>query len=266
MANAHRRQVARVVEKALTEDELVRFLAQESTSCATGLRNRALLALMATSGLRVSEALGLRTRDIVRDGGAMSVRLRSTKAGIFDLVPVNGEAAQLLERWLERRRAFRVGRDAPVFCTISEGTLRHGTPSREGFGPGSCEKHLSPGRPLSRQYVHALCRRLGERAGIEGKRVSPHSLRHTCGTLVYKHTRDRLKTRKLLRHSNEAITEGYIAAGQLDTRDAVEALPRVTGTAPEHDEGDGQVDKLAAVLKALPRTTREALASLILSD
>ena len=245
MASKRREQVARVAEKALAADEVRRFMAQETTTNTTGLRNKAMLLLMATSGLRVSEALGIMPRDIVRNGDTLTVRLPSTKAGVADAVPVNTEAGQLLLRWLDRRGALGLNGSVPVFCTVSEG-------ERQGFGGRG---RTTPGKPMSRQYVFALCKRLGEQAGI-GRPVSPHCLRHTAGTLAYLATRDRLATRKLLRHGSDSVTEGYIAAAQLDTRAAVDALPRLTDE--ERPEPETLVDPMAAFVATLTPEQRAA--------
>ena len=249
----------------MTEQELRAFLAAETTTSPSGLRNKALLTLMATSGLRVGEALALRPRDLVRDGEGYSVRLANTKAGVPDVVPVNAEAAALLGHWLERRQALGLNGGAPIFCTVSTGTLVHGVPERsmtdgrftKTKGRSTQERDLTVGRPLTRQYVHTLVKRLAEQAGIDPARVSAHSLRHTCGTLVYKHTSDRLTTQKLLRHGAASVTEGYIAAAQLDTRAAVDALPSVLS----EPEPAPSPDPMAAFVATLNEQQREALAA-----
>jgi len=231
-------KAAKLMEKVLTEDELRALLAQETTTSATGLRNKALLLLMATSGLRVSEALGLRPADLEREKGeVVAVTLPATKAGVKQKAGVNPEAAALIDRWLEKRKGLGINGRAPVFCTVTEG-------AKTGFATGG---RVKPGQPLSRQYVHKLVRDLARRAGIEGKRVSPHSLRHTFGTLLAR-TKPGAVVQKALRHATPDVTNLYVHIGMGEVREAVNGLPALTDEAPkETPEPHADDDRLAAL-------------------
>jgi len=255
MTTKRQAQAAKIAEKAMTTDEVRAFLAQETTSSPTGLRNKALLTLMVTTGLRVSEALGIRPRDLETDDGeVVAARLPDTKAGVPQKVEVNEEARHLLHRWMERRKALGIGARSPVFCTVTTGAAT-------GFADDG--GRVKPGGPLSRQYVHKLVRTLAKRAGIEGKRISPHSLRHTFGTEVAR-TQPQAVVQAALRHTTPDMSSHYVHIAQADVRKAVGALPRFTDEGPdEKPEPDTEALELAAKIAAMTPEAREALRGLL---
>ncbi|MEL6741912.1 MAG: site-specific integrase, partial [Planctomycetota bacterium] len=139
--------------EVFTEDEVRALIAACSTRGVTGHRNRALLAILWRTGVRISEALELRPYDVDFKNGTVRVRLgkglkpRTTVLSDLDALP-------LVERWLEEREKLQaVGEGAPLFCTLK------GTPTDPSYA-----RHLMP--------------RLAKRAGLE-RRVHPHGLRHT---------------------------------------------------------------------------------------
>ena len=139
--------------EVFTEDEVRALIAACSTRGVTGHRNRALLAVLWRTGVRISEALELRPHDVDFKNGTVRVRLgkglkpRTTVLSDLDALP-------LLERWLEQRGKLQAVRQgAPLFCTLK------GTPTDPSYA-----RHLLP--------------RLAKRAGLE-RRVHPHGLRHT---------------------------------------------------------------------------------------
>ena len=252
MKKATQQKAARIMEKVLTEDELGALLAQETTTSPTGLRNKALLLLMATSGLRVSEALGVRPGDLEREKGeVVAVNLSATKAGVAQKAAVKSEAAALLDRWLGKRTALRINGRSPLFCTVTEG-------AKTGFATGG---QVKPGQPLSRQYVYKLVRDLAQRAGILQKRVSPHSLRHTFGTLMGRRYPGAV-VQQALRHATPDTTALYIHIGMGEVREAVNGLPTFTDEVADEQpepEPDAEAKALAARIAALSPEAREAL-------
>ena len=122
---------------------------------ATGQRNRALIAVLYRSGLRISEALQVRPKDL--DLAQGMVRVLFAKGGKSRTVGIDAQASALVQSWL----AMRVGwagavashPRVPVFCSRS-------------------------GRCLTGAYVRRLLPELARKAGI-AKRVHAHGLRHT---------------------------------------------------------------------------------------
>lgn len=133
----------------LGEAEVQRLLLAASERAPSGVRNRALIAFLYCSGLRLGEALLLRPVEL--DFGAATVRVRGVRARAAHLFPA---AQPYLETWLAVRTGLGLAARAPLFCTLA-------------------------GEPLEPAYVRAMLARLGRRAGL-AQRVHAHLLRHSC--------------------------------------------------------------------------------------
>ncbi len=130
----------------------------------SGLRDRALIVLLWRTGLRISEALGLRLHDVNFDKG--TIRVRGTKTRTSDrTVGIDAMTAAHVRDWLDVRQSIGIPPTGFIFCCIS----RH--------------ERGNPVKPAqTRQKLH----RLAEKAGIS-KRVHPHGWRHTlaCDLVRY---------------------------------------------------------------------------------
>jgi site-specific recombinase XerD len=138
--------------EVLTPEEARALLRMPSPRAPTGMRNRALLAVLYRGGLRISEALALERRDL--HAAACTLTVRHGKGNRHHTIGMDPAAFGLVARWLDERRRLGLHRPSVVFCTLD-------------------------GRPLQTSYVRAFLPRLARKAGIE-KRVHPHGLRHTC--------------------------------------------------------------------------------------
>ena len=210
-----RRHTSRA-QDALTEEQLDTLLGVVNALTTTGKRNLALLLVMADAGLRVSEATGLRTTDVVSLGDEPThVDIRYGKGGRPGRVALTARAADAVGAWIDTRGALGL-RLGPLFCTISSGTAG-GHWARDG-------QALEPGRPVSTEYARQLVHRLARRAGI-ATRVTPHTLRHTFATRLLRVTGNVELTRKALRHANIQTTiETYAHLVQEDVDRGVRML------------------------------------------
>ena len=210
-----RRHASRA-QDALTEEQLDALLGVVSIHTTTGKRNLALMLVMADAGLRVSEATGLRTTDVVSLGDEPThVDIRYGKGGRPGRVALTARAADAVGAWIDTRGALGL-RLGPLFCTISSGTAG-GHWARDG-------QALEPGRPVSTEYARQLVHRLARRAGI-ATRVTPHTLRHTFATRLLRVTGNVELTRKALRHANIQTTiETYAHLVQEDVDRGVRML------------------------------------------
>jgi len=137
--------------EVLTEQEVGALMAACSHRAPTGIRNRALIAVLYRAGLRVSEALSLRPKDMDPRKGA--VRVLHGKGDRARTVGLDPGAMAIIERWVDVRAGLGINGRSPVFCTLG-------------------------GDPLATGYVRILLPRLARKAGIQ-KRVHAHGLRHT---------------------------------------------------------------------------------------
>lgn len=171
--------------------------AQCSRRAPTGKRNRALVLLLASTGLRISEALALRQADLDLDGG--TVRVQRGKGGKHRVVPlVMPEAVDALGRWLDARKALGHDGHRVVFCTLY-------------------------GKPMHQAYVRAMFPRLARRAGILG-RIHAHGLRHFYAATLTRLGTPIVHVQQALGHSNLNTTQVYLARiAPQDTHDAVRA-------------------------------------------
>ena len=152
-----------------------------SAASRTGIRNRALLAVMYRGGLRIAEALALRPADADPDRG--TIRVLDGKGGKPRTVGVDAGAMASIQRWMDTRRAAGIRR-GPLFATLAGG-------------------QMSP------QYVRAMMTRAADKAGIE-RRVHPHGLRHTMSAEWIQEGRSPVLLRDQLGHTSLAVTDRYL--------------------------------------------------------
>ena len=152
-----------------------------SMRAPTGIRNRALIAVMYRAGLRGGEALALRPADVnALDGTLRVLHGKGDRARTVGLDP---GAMDAVARWADRRREYGI-RGGPLFCTLAGG-------------------------PMSAGYVRDMLKRLKARAGLE-KRVHPHGLRHTHAAELVRERVPANVIRDQLGHSSLAVTDRYL--------------------------------------------------------
>ncbi len=161
-----------------------------------GVRNRALIALLWRSGLRIEEALTLDVNDVDLDQGVVHV-LRG-KGRNRRAVPIDRAAAQLLAVWLVLRAELVAERGRPELAG-------------PGYGPLFCVlTRPSVGRRLHSAYVREALKDLARKAHIQ-RRVHPHGLRHTFASEVYFHEGALMADVQLaLGHAHASTTDRYI--------------------------------------------------------
>jgi site-specific recombinase XerD len=177
-----RKPKRRFPPEVLTDAEVRALMAACSSASATGIRNRALIALLYRSGLRLSEALDLYPKDVDFDRGA--IRVLNGKGGKSRVSGIDPGALAILKRWMEVRT--RCGHDGtrPLFCTSS-------------------------GERVTNAYIRRLLPVLGRRAGI-AKRVHAHGLRHTHAAQLREEGMDIGVISKQLGHSSISTTAHYL--------------------------------------------------------
>ena len=166
----------RKLPQVLDVDEAVQ-LVEVATDAPLGLRDRAMLELFYSSGLRLSEVCALRWRDLDFEQGLVSVLGKGSKQRI---VPVGSHARDALQAWR----------------TESAG-------SSDGFVfPGR------GGKQISARAIQLRMKRLALRQGVL-KRIHPHLLRHSFASHVLESSGDLRGVQELLGHSDIATTQIY---------------------------------------------------------
>ncbi|MES2669912.1 MAG: tyrosine recombinase XerC [Pseudomonadota bacterium] len=166
----------RKLPQVLDVDEAVQ-LVELPTDAPLGVRDRAILELFYSSGLRLSELCALRWRDLDLADGLVTVLGKGSKQRS---VPVGSHARKALEDW---RRESQGQPGAPVF-------------------PGRGGATITP------RAVQIRLQRLAQRQGLF-KRVHPHLLRHSFASHVLESSGDLRGVQELLGHADIATTQIY---------------------------------------------------------
>ncbi|MCC6934403.1 MAG: tyrosine-type recombinase/integrase [Candidatus Yanofskybacteria bacterium] len=170
----------------LEPSELERLLDAPEGSDLPALRDRALLATLFSTGMRVSELCSL-NRDMVSvERGELSVR---GKGGKVRPVFVADDAAKHLQEWMKARSDL----DQALFIRI---------PRNQRFGSYE-DLRLTPRSVQRIVKGHAIA------AGIVGKKVSPHTLRHSFATDLLRNGADIRSVQAMLGHSSVTTTQIY---------------------------------------------------------
>lgn len=143
-------QGSAVSDQLVSVDEARALILAASGRAPTGIRNRALVAVMYRSGLRPGEALALLPADV--DLAAATIAVPPRKEGRGRTTGLDAPTRRLIAAWLTRRAQRGLGPESRLFCTLA-------------------------GEPLKAAYVRELLPRLARRAGI-AKRVHPLALRY----------------------------------------------------------------------------------------
>lgn len=181
LARTHRNQVT-----FLNEDELGRLFSQPDISKINGLRDRAILELLFSSGLRVSELVGLDRDHINLKRREFMVRGKGQKDRPIFISPAAAE-------WISAYLAEREDNTKPLFVRYS----------------GRKAVDLSGNyHRLTARSVQRLVAQYALLAGIT-KHVSPHTLRHSFATDLLMNGADLRSVQAMLGHSNIATTQIY---------------------------------------------------------
>jgi integrase/recombinase XerD len=187
------REEKRLPRHALSESEVEAILAQPDIAKPCGLRTRAILELLYSSGLRRQEVLSLELSDIDRGRHVILVRLGKGKKDRY--VPVGERALHWLDKYLAEAR--------PLLLGAAE------TPSQLVFV-------TQRGRAVHPNQLSSQVRRLMNQAGIT-KVGSCHLFRHTAASLMLDAGADIRHLQAILGHESLCTTQIYthVSIGKL---------------------------------------------------
>ncbi|MCL2562194.1 MAG: site-specific tyrosine recombinase XerD [Rikenellaceae bacterium] len=188
-------KVGRRLPDILSVVEIDAMLSAIDLSTEHGHRNRAMLEVLYSCGLRVSELVSLRLGDLFFGDGFVRV---TGKGDRQRLVPLSDEARRQIELWLDRRRMMEV--DAKSVDTVFLNRR---------------------GRKLSRISVFNIIREAASLAGI-AKQVSPHTLRHSFATHLLEGGASIRQVQEMLGHESILTTEIYTHLDRSHLRRSIE--------------------------------------------
>jgi integrase/recombinase XerC len=174
---------ARSLPHFLSSEDIARLLTAPAAGEPLGLRDRAILEVLYSAGLRVSELAGLNVSDLDFPGSTLRVRGKGRRERI---APVGSFAARAVKEWLAVRRVStreKSGADAPVFVNKFGRRLTTRSIGR------MLEKHLAA-------------------TGLD-HRTTPHTLRHSFATHLLDRGADIRSVQELLGHKSLVTTQIY---------------------------------------------------------
>ena len=199
--------------EVLSVEEIDRIISGIDLSEKEGLRNRAIIEMLYSCGLRVSELCNLLISDIWRDEGFVKVMGKGRKERF---VPISGRALRELSLWEECRCHINIrpGNEDYVFLSFKRG------------------------RKLSRITVFHIVKVLAENAGIT-KEISPHTFRHSFATHLLEGGANLRAIQEMLGHESIATTEIYTHLDNSRLREEIlRHHPRAFAKQPSADNYD----------------------------
>jgi site-specific recombinase XerD len=180
----------RVLIRPLTPEQATALLEQPDTGNAAGLRDRAMMMLMLDSGLRVSEVIAVEADRLDWLHCTLAVMGKGRKER---MVPFSAKTGQTLLEYARSRAEGMI--QAPYFFLGRTG------------------------QALERNKIRKLVRKYGAKAGIQGVRVSPHTLRHTFAIFYLRGGGDLFTLQEILGHSTLDMTRRYVNLARHDIVD-----------------------------------------------
>ena len=174
----------RLPRAILTEDEVRKILAQPRLGTINGLRARAVLEVLYSTGIRLEELMNLTIFDCDLQGGLLRVKGKFSKDRV---VPLGKHAVRFLKEYITQVRPQQTKKNKAV-------------------------KNLFVSRfsdSLSKQVIELMVRDYAKKAGIK-KKVTPHTFRHTFATELIRNGANITAVRNMLGHSYLSATNIYI--------------------------------------------------------
>jgi integrase/recombinase XerD len=176
-------KIRRSLPGYLRLEEVEKLLQQPDSKTAQGLRDRAMLEVLYSTGLRVSELIGLRVTDLDSKVGCVRCIGKGDKER---LVPVGKKALAMVDKY-----------------------LREGRPELLGKAQSAATLFLNRrGRGLSRVGVWKILSAYGRRAGLRVA-LTPHMLRHSFATHLLERGADLRSVQLMLGHADISTTQIY---------------------------------------------------------
>ncbi len=181
MDNITSPKIGKYLPEVLTIDEVDKLLELEPSD-AFSFRNRCILELLYSTGLRITELVTLKFENISIDDALIKVMGKGSKERI---VPMNDITCEYLKKYIEEVRPTMIKKQQSDYLFLN-----------------------NHGKPLTRQAVFLMIKKRAKMVGIN-KNISPHTLRHSFATHLLQNGADIRFIQELLGHSDVSTTEIY---------------------------------------------------------
>ncbi len=173
-------KIEKHLPKTLDVDEVSAFLDQMPSNDFLSCRDKTMMELFYSSGIRLSELQAIQLNDLSMAEAALRVTGKGSKTR---LVPIGAKALALLPQWM-KFRATVVADDEPALFVTEQG------------------------KPLKHRSIQARLANWGVRLGLPS-RLHPHKLRHSCASHFLESSSDLRAVQELLGHADLATTQIY---------------------------------------------------------
>jgi len=187
MSKVDEPRTADVIINTFTDVELKRFFAVIDRTTFAGLRDYTLFSLLLDTGIRISEALGIKQKNVFLSAGHLYVTGKGRKER---MVPFGVKTFALLQQYM----ALVEGMDM-LFINEYNG-------------------------PLSRKNVDDRIKKYGKLAGITDVRLSAHTFRHTFAISYLRNEGDSRHLKEILGHTSHKMVEVYTRLAETDIKQA----------------------------------------------
>ncbi len=168
------------------------------------IRDRAMIMMLLTAGVRRSELLNSRTSDLTADLS----RIRITgKGGKERVIPLPGQTRRILKQYLDERES-----------------------TSELLFPNTCAKRMG------NSTFYRIFKRIVKKAGLDQAGITAHSLRHAYATMLLHSAVDVKTVQELLGHADLSTTSRYLHSDGATKQAAAEALPEFLDVSDEGEE------------------------------
>lgn len=183
----------RLPRTILTEDEARKILDMPNLSTMTGIRDRTILEVFYSTGIRLEEMVNLTIYDCDLQGGLL--RVNKGKFAKDRVVPLGKHAVKFLKEYITHIRPHHT---------------RNNKSTRTLFVN-------QMGKPLSKLVIQLMVRNYAKKARIK-KKVTPHVFRHTFATQLVRNGADVTAVQKMLGHSDLSVTHIYTKVAGVEVK------------------------------------------------
>jgi len=178
----------------LSVEEIENILSGIDLSVAGGHRNRAIIEMLYSCGMRVSELVNLRISDLFFNEGFIRVMGKGSKQR---LIPVGVPAIEAVNFYLSQRKFMNIAKNAQDTLFLNR-----------------------RGSKLSREMIFLIIKKESNRAGIL-KEISPHTFRHSFATHMVENGADLRVVQEMLGHESILTTEIYTHVNSEKWRESI---------------------------------------------
>lgn len=189
-------KIGRKLPDTLSENEINELILAIDLSQPLGERNRTILEVMYSCGLRVSELISLKISDLFFEEGFIRVLGKGNKERF---VPIHQQAQKYISTYIHQIRSQL-------------------DPKKEHIDTLFLNRR---GKALTRQMIFTILKNLALEIGLK-KKISPHTLRHSFATHLLKNGADLRAIQQMLGHESITTTEVYVHLDKSFLKEVVE--------------------------------------------